>query len=155
MTLSIMNIHVYMIRCILVYFSASMIFCRCNDYTTTSIYLDDAPGCYPADLACDGNFDCYDVSDERNCSKFCWNLLNENLTFRSAIRFKTSYKYVSEIGADSYLCWWGSISGESCSFFIVLLSKGLSLHFICSVQRVKYRMPFVFLLTCNLLLDWV
>ena len=38
---------------------------------------------------------------------------------------------------DSHLCGWGSIPGKSYSFVIVSLSKGLSLYFMCSDQRVK------------------
>ena len=54
--------------------------------------------------------------------------------------------YLSGIGAvvkvvDSHPCGWCSIPGKSCSFFIVSLSKGLSLYFMCSDQQVKYRMP--------------
>ena len=52
---------------------------------------------------------------------------------------------VSGIGAvvkvvDSHPCGWGSIPGNSCSFFIVSLSKGLSLCFMCSDQHEKYWM---------------
>ena len=55
---------------------------------------------------------------------------------------------------DSNLCGWGSIPGKNCSFFIVFLSKGLSLCFTCSDQHVKYRMPHGFPLTSSLLLDY-
>ena len=66
---------------------------------------------------------------------------------------------MSGIGAvvkvvDSHLCRWGSISGKSCSFDIVSLSKGLSLCFMCSDQHVKYRMPRGFPSTSSLLLDY-
>ena len=66
---------------------------------------------------------------------------------------------VSGIGAavkvvDYHLCGCGSIPGKSCSFFIVSLSKSLSLCFICSDQHVKYRMPRGFLLNSSLLLDY-
>ena len=43
--------------------------------------------------------------------------------------------------------------GKNCSFFIVSLSKGLSLCFTCSAQHVKYRMPRGFPVTSSLLLD--
>ena len=44
----------------------------------------------------------------------------------------STYRQVSEVGAvvkviDSHICRWGSINNKSCSFFIVSLSKGLSL----------------------------
>ena len=50
---------------------------------------------------------------------------------------------------DSHPCGWGSIPGSSCSFFIVYLTKSLSL---CSDQHIKYRMPRGFPLTRSLLL---
>ena len=53
----------------------------------------------------------------------------------------------------SHLCEWGSIPGKSCSFFIVSLSKGLSLCFMCSDEHVKYWMPRWLSLTSSLLLD--
>ena len=55
---------------------------------------------------------------------------------------------------DSHLCGWCSIPGNSCSFLIVSLSKGLSLCFKCSDQHVKYPMPLGFPLTNSLLLDY-
>ena len=50
--------------------------------------------------------------------------------------------------ADSCPCGWGSIPGKSCSFFIVFLSKGLSLCLLCSDQHVKYLMGFLWLAVC-------
>ena len=69
----------------------------------------------------------------------------------------TSLFIVSGIGAvvkvvNSHLCGWGP--NKSCNFLIVSLSKGLSLCFMCSDQRVKYRMPREFPLTSSLLLDY-
>ena len=55
---------------------------------------------------------------------------------------------------DSHLCGRGSIPGRSCSFFIVSLSKDLSLYFMYSDQHVKYRMSRGFPLTRSLLLDY-
>ena len=55
---------------------------------------------------------------------------------------------------DSHPCGWGSIPGKTCSFFIVSLSKGLSLYFMCSNQHVKYWMPRELPLTSSLLLDY-
>ena len=55
---------------------------------------------------------------------------------------------------DSHLCGWGAIPGKSCRFLIVSLSKGLSLCFMFSDQRVKYWMPREFILTNSLLLDY-
>ena len=54
---------------------------------------------------------------------------------------------MSRIGAvvkvvDSHLCGLGSITGRSCSFLIVSLSKSLSLCFMYSDQHVKYRIFF-------------
>ena len=67
--------------------------------------------------------------------------------------------HMSGIGAVvkvvySHPCGWGSIPSNSCSFFIVSLSKGLSLCFMCSDQHVKYWMPRRFPLTTSLLLDY-
>ena len=51
---------------------------------------------------------------------------------------------MSGIGAvvkvvGSHHCGRGSIPGKSCSFFLIVsLNKGLSLHFMCSDQHVKY-----------------
>ena len=55
---------------------------------------------------------------------------------------------------NSNPCGWGSIPGKSCSFFIVSLSKSLSLCFMCSDQHVKYWMPRGFPSTSSLLLDY-
>ena len=41
--------------------------------------------------------------------------------------------------ADSHLCVWGSISGKSCSFFIVSLGKRLSPCFMRFYQHAKTR----------------
>ena len=75
---------------------------------------------------------------------------------QSFLLYKT---LVSGIGAvvkvvDSHPCGWGSIPNKTCSFFIVSLSKGLSLCFMCSDQHVKYRMRRGFLLASRLLLHY-
>ena len=72
---------------------------------------------------------------------------------------RDSSNKVSGIGAvvkvvDSHPCGWGSIPNKSCSFFIVSLSKSLSLCFMCSDQHVKYRMPRGLPSTSSLLLDY-
>ena len=48
----------------------------------------------------------------------------------------------------------GQFLVKAAVFFIVSLSKGLSLYFMCSDQHVKYRMPRGFPLTSSLLLDY-
>ena len=55
---------------------------------------------------------------------------------------------------DFYLCRWGLVSSKCCSFFIVSLSKSLSLYFMCSDQHAKYWMPHGFCLTNSLLLNY-
>ena len=45
------------------------------------------------------------------------------------------------------------IPAKAVVFFIVSLSKGLSLYFMCSDQHVKYWMPPGFPLTSSLLFD--
>ena len=86
---------------------------------------------------------------------------NSNLTTNciTSIMSKIIQKYVSGIGAvvkvvDSHPCGWGSSPDKSCSFFIVFLSKSLSLCSMCSDQHVKYPMPRRFPLTSSLLLDY-
>ena len=74
-------------------------------------------------------------------------------------QLKSTVTCVSGIGAvvkvvDSHHCGWGSFPGKSCSFFIVPLSKGLSLCFMCSDQHVKYQMPHWFPLPSSLLLEY-
>ena len=84
----------------------------------------------------------------------CFNELGEN-----GEAFVNGMQHSEWIGAvvkvvDSHLCGWGSIPNKSCSFFIVSLSKSLSLCFMCSDQHVKYWMPLWFPLTSSLLLDY-
>ena len=82
-----------------------------------------------------------------------------DLILFKAFDFMPMVQLVSGIGAvvkvvDSHLCGWGSIPSKSCSFFIVSLSKSLSLYFMCSDQHVKYWIPRGFPSTRSLLLDY-